>query len=50
MLNAMCFALQATNQWMMATAIAMGVAVAAPIYCMSPVAIGMYIDRHTRAH
>ena len=50
MLNALCFAVQATNQWMMAAAIALGVAVPALIYCMSRVAAAMHIDCHTRAH
>jgi hypothetical protein len=48
-MNAFAFAAQTVNPWMMAAAIAMGVAIPALIYALMRVGAALYIDCHSRA-
>jgi len=48
-MNAFAFAAEATNPWMMAAAITMGVVIPALIFAMTKVGAGLWIDCHSRA-
>lgn len=47
-MNAFAFAAQAGNHWMLAAAIALGVAIPALIYALTRVGAALYIDCHSR--
>jgi hypothetical protein len=48
-MNAFAFAAQTVNPWMMAAAIALGIAIPALIYALTRVGAALYIDCHARA-
>jgi hypothetical protein len=47
-LNSFAFAAQASNEWMMAAAIGLGIAVPGMVFCLTKVSALMWIDCHAR--
>jgi hypothetical protein len=47
-LNSFAFAAQASNEWMMAAAIGLGIAVPGMVFCLTKVGALMLIDCHAR--
>ena len=47
-MNSFAFAAQASNEWMMAAAIGLGIAVPGMVFCLTKVGALMWIDCHAR--